>query len=267
MSQKFFQNNLGQAVNLSQVSRVTSQYGDSPNNGNGGNGAYLGAQADWQQVLESPREDDDPQLRIYNIVTYLGNYELPAAGVSPARNLSVLGRLSYGIGGVNFQVDFDWKNGNQISVAASFVRVLAAYSTTGALIGPSEVQVAAMLASGSRAARSQATRTYPRLITNDSSVVVFPVPPMAHALNLFAEEPSFYSEDNVAIRFLGGANNGFSAASTADLVSFVTDGRPFLEALSTEDGVRFPEAVKFIEISTTVEAQDYHVTPCFTLNL
>lgn len=270
MTSPYYQNNLGKTLRLSQASRVTSQYGDSPGNGQGGNGAYLGALADWQLVLETPRQVDDPQLGIYNIVTYLGAWTLPAETEGPDRNLSVLGRLEYGIGGTQFQVDFDWKVGNQISVAASFVRVMAAYSTSGLLLAPGEVAVGAMISSGSRASRSQATRTYPKLIVNDgeeTGTVVFPVPPQAHALNIFSEDPEFYETDAVQIRFLGGANNGFSALSTSDLVSFVTDGVPFFDALSKEDGVRFPDSVKYIEVSTTTVGQDYHITPCFTLNL
>ncbi len=269
MAQEYYQNNLGKTQRLSQAFRVTSQYGPSLGNGNDGNGAYLGVLADWQLILETPRQDDDPQLRIYNIVTHLGNWIHPAATESPSRNLSVVGRLEYGIGGTQFSVDFDWRTGNQLSVAASFVRVLAAYSTSGALLAPNEVTVGASLASGSRAGRSQATRTFPRVIVSNAEegTVVFPVPPQAHALNIFSEDPEFYEVGDVQIRFLGGANNGFSAASTADLVSFVSDGVPFLHALSTEDGVRFPESVKFIEISTSTEDQDYHITPCFTLNL
>lgn len=269
MSQQSYQNNLGNNVRLSQAQRVTSQYGDGPGQGAGGNGGYLGAAAEWVGVLDSPRGEDCPQLQVFTINTWLGNFELPEAGESAVRNLSVLGRLQYGIGGAEFSVDFDWKNGNQLSVVASFVRVMAAFSTTGTQIAPPEVTVGAMFASGGRAARSQATRTYPQLIVNDGEdgTVVFPVPPMAHALNLFCVEPEFYEAGNVEVRFLGGANNGFSAASDADLVSFVTDGVIFLQALATEDGVRFPESVKFIEVSGVADAQDFHFTPCFTLNL
>lgn len=271
MTQQYYQNNLGKSLRLSQAFHVTSQYGDSVGNGNGGNGAYLGALADWQLVLETPRQNDDPQLGIYNIITYLGNWVMPPETPGPDRELSILGRLEYGIGGTQFTVDFDWRSGNQVSVAASFVRVLAAYSASGPLLAPSEVSVGAMIASGSRASRSQATRTFPQVRVNDatdpSGTIVFPVPPMAHALNIFSIEPEFYEPDAVQIRFLGGANNGFSAASTSDLISFVTDGQPFLEALGREDGVRFPESVKFVEVSTTTPAQDYNITPCFTLNL
>lgn len=266
-----FQNNLGNNVKLSQAHRVTSQYGDGPGNGGGGNGGYLGAEADWQGILDSPRQDDCADLQVFTISTWLGNYELPEEGESPSRNLSVLGRLEYGMGGVQFNVDFDWKNGSQLTVVASFVRVKAAYSTLGALLAPSEVTVGAMFASGARPARAQATRTYPQVILTageeDPGAVLFPVPPQAHAVNLFSSDPEFYEADQVQVRFLGGANNGFSAVSTADLVSFVTDGAIFLDALANEDGVRFPEAVKYIEVSTTTEGQDFHITPCFTLNL
>lgn len=267
-----FQNNLGNNVKLSQANRVTSQYGDSPGNGAGGNGGYQGVQAEWQGILDSPKQDDCADLQVFTINTWLGNYELPDTGESPTavRNLSVLGRLQYGIGGAEFSVDFDWRNGNQLTVVAAFVRVMAAYSTLGTAIAPAEVTVGAMFASGGRPARAQSTRTYPQLIASDSEesgVVVFPVPPQAHALNIFALEPEFYEAGNAQIRFLGGANNGFSAASSGDLVSFVTDGAVFLAALASEDGVRFPESVKYIEVSGLAADQDFHITPCFTLNL
>lgn len=267
-----FQANLGQTIVLNQAMAVTSQYGESPGNGGSGNGGYQGAQARWQGVLDSPKQEDCASLQVFTINTWLGNYELPDTGESPTavRNLSVLGRLEYGIGGADFSVDFDWKNGNQLTVVASFVRVKAAFSTTGTLIAPSKVTIGAMFASGGRPARAQATRTYPQVIASDSEetgTVIFPVPPMAHGLYLFSEEPEFYEVGNAQIRFLGGANNGFSAPSTGDLVSFVTDGVPFLQALGNEDGVRFPESVKYIEVTGADEAQDFHITPCFTLNL
>lgn len=271
MAQQYYQNNLGKAIRLTPASKVISQYGSSQGNGDGGNGAYLGVLADWQQVLETPRLDDSPQLEIFTIATYLGSYTLPSGGEGPTRNLSIVGRLEYGIGGTSFQVDFDWKNGNQLSVVASFVRVLAAYSTSTVGDVPTEVTVAAMIASGSRASRSQATKSFPQLLVSAESTVIFPVPPQAHALNLFCDDSDFYDSDEggglASIRFLGGANNGFAAASTTDLVSWVGDGVPFLQALATEDGVRLPEACKYVEISTSVEDAEYLVTPSFTLNL
>jgi hypothetical protein len=164
------------------------------------------------------------------------------------------------------EADFDWKIGNQISIAASFVRIVAAYSEIDSVNeeSPPLVSVGAMLSTGGRAARSQVTRTFPRLAIDVNNPVVFPVPPFAHALNLFSAQPAFYTAANSTITYLGGASAGFSAVST-DLVNFVSDGVPFLQALASEDGVRFPEATKFVQLTTTSESSLF-VTPCFTLN-
>lgn len=251
-----YQNNLGNTARLSRSSSfVSNQYGK------------LGAEGNFAEVFDSAKgedaDPDDSQLRIYNICTWLGGYNLPA--VVTGRALTILGKLEYGIGNASMVVDFDWKVGTQISVAASFIRVKAAYSENGPNT-PAEVVVGASVSSGSRAARAQVTRTYPQLIVNDDNAVLFPIPPMAHALNLFSSDPAFYTAGKVVVRFVGGASGGFSAAST-DLVSYVGDGVPFSLALGNEDGVRFPESAKFVELSTAVAATDYHITPCFTLSV
>jgi hypothetical protein len=127
-----------------------------------------------------------------------------------------------------------------------------------------------MLSSGSRAARSQVTRSYPQIIGTSGAVDTvtrsFPVPPFAHALYLFANEQDFYGAGNVSVKFLGGASAGFSAPST-DLVSFNSDGQPYFNALGNEDGVRFPECTRVVEVTVLKAATTYHFTPCFTLSL
>lgn len=243
-----FQANLGNSVILGRSTHVEDQY------------AQPSAKGNFQGVFDSPRDPNDSQLRIYNLVTWLGTYKMP--NVIDER-LAILGKLVFGIGGATMEVDFDWKVGTQLSLAASYLRVEAAYSEIGSG-SPNEVRIAAMIASGSRAARSQVTRTYPRLLVDSDHTVLFPIPAYAHALNLFADDTDFYGADAVRIRYVGGANNGISTASTS-LEVFNIDGVPFLNGLSTEDGVRFPEAAKWVEISTEGEGQ-FQVTPCFTLS-
>lgn len=245
-----YQNNWGQSARLGKSTAVTNQY------------APMGAEGNFQQVLDIARNDENEEIRNFNLMTWIGGYTLP--DVSNA-NLAILGKCEYGIGGVGFSFDFDWKMGTQISVAASFIRISAAYSEIGTNTPP-EVRIAAMASYGSRAARSQVTRSYPLLTVSDSTVVLFPIPPLAHALNLFSLQQAFYDADNVQIRYLAGASAGFSTTSTS-LVSWISDGQPFAQALATEDGVRFPETARFVEV--TVEAADttYEFTPCFTLSL
>lgn len=247
--------NLGNNAEFGQESHVTNQY------------ARPSAEGKFVPIFDSAEACNDSQLRIFNICTYIKGYEMPTAAGS---RLCLLGKMEFGIGGGTSVVDFDWKEGNQISVAASFVRLSAAFSevdvgAAGTTV-PSKVSVGAMLSSGSRAARAQNTRTYPRLLVNDASVVLFPIPPFAHALNLFANEPGFYTGTNISVRFVGAATAGFSAASTG-LQSWQSNGAPFLNALANEDGVRFPESARFVELSTAVPATDYHVTPVFTLSI
>lgn len=251
-----YQNNLGNSAVLNRVgSFVTNQYG------------RLGAEGSFTQVYDSSRgasaDPDDSQLRIYNIATWLGAYDLPDETEDP-RKVAILGKMEYGIGGVQFEVDFDWKLGTQFSLCASFVRIKAAYSET--FRAPDSVRVAAMMSSGGRASRAQTTRTYPQLlVTNaEGSAVLFPIPPMAFALNLFAE-PAFYEADAVTIRFIGGASSGFSSLSS-DLVSFESDAVPFLSALSG-DGIRFPEAAKYVQVTTSDSENGLLFTPSFTLSL
>lgn len=251
-----YQNNLGRFAELSPNNKVTNHYGK------------IGAEATWLEVLDSSKgncaDPDNSQLRIYNIMTWLGGYTLPIEG---AARLAILGHIQYGIGGAIFDADFDWKIGTQMSIAASFVRVSAAYSEI--FNTAPVVSVGAMLSSGSRASRAQVTRSYPQLVINndvEEGTKIFPIPPLAHALNLFSREPDFYEVGAAQIRFISGANNGFNLPSN-DLCSFAYDAAPFLVALANEDGVRFPESAKFVEISTTETGVDYHVTPCFTLSL
>lgn len=199
-------------------------------------------------------------------MTSIGRYNTD--GEAPDSHLAILGLIEYGIGGVQFKANFDWKVGTQFSIAASFVRLSAAFSEVGET-APSEILVAAMMASGSRAARSQVTRSYPQLTVVDggNSTVLFPVPPLAHALNLFSPQPKFYEAGSVVIRYVGGANQGISTASTS-LAVFETDGVPFLSAMSNEDGMRFPETARWVEVSYgTSEVVEFEFTPCFTLSL
>ncbi len=252
MTPRPYEINLGRSAVLDRSSQVTVQYG------------MMGAEGNFTEILDStPDAGADNQIRIYNIMTWLGGYTMPPVVLD--RKLAILGKLIWGIGATTFTADFDWKTGNQLSIAASFVRIVAAYSEFGPNT-PDNVRIGAMLSSGSRAARAQATRSFPELIVNSSETVIFPIPPFAHALNLFAREPIFYDPGDVQIRYLAGASAGFSAVST-DFSPWVTDGTPFLPALGVEDGVRFPETARFVEISTVTVAQDYHVTPCFTLSL
>lgn len=258
-----YENNMGNSAVLSIANAVINQYGQ-PDKG------YIGAEANWKEVFDSRQgiKAENEQYQIFNIQTALGNYALPSVEEGDERKLAILGRITWGIGGARMQADFDWKLGTQLSVPATFVRIEAAYSETE--FAPTEVRVFAMFASGSRAARAQVTRTFPQLVvTGDgegsTAIVIFPIPPMAQALNIFAGNPEFYDAGVAQVRFVGGVGSDYSSAST-DLASFVTDGQPFLQAVANEDGVRFPEAAKFVEISTT-EDESYLITPSFTLNL
>lgn len=248
-----YQANLGNTALLNQSTRVVAQYSSS--------GAQSNlARGNFAPVFDTPIDENDTRLQIYNLVTWLGPYEQP--GETDGR-LAILGKITFGIGGVTVEADFDWKAGTQLSMAASFVRVAAAFSEVGPE-SPDTVRIGAMISSGSRAARSQVTRTFPRLLVDADHTVLFPVPPYAHALNLFSDNPDFYTADEFLIRYLGAANNGLSTTSTS-LLSFQTDGLPFLAGLSSDDGVRFPEAARWVEISTA-GAELANVTPCFTLS-
>jgi hypothetical protein len=244
--------NLGNNVDISQVSRVTDQYGT---NGSGAVGSFA-------QVFDTQGMFEDSQLQIFNIVTYIKSYDMPE---NADTRLALLGKLTFGIGGGSAEIDFDWKEGNQISVAASFVRLTCAFSEVGVADAPSVVSVGAMLSSGSRASRAQNTRTFPRLSFDNTQTRIFPVPPFAHALNLFANEAAFYTAGGVQIRYIGAVTSGFSSAS-AGLASWTSDGVPFRSALANEDGVRIPESARFVEL-TTVTVATFTVTPVFTLSI
>lgn len=249
-----FKANLGNNAEISQVFRVSDQYGLKGNTGL--------ATGNFVEVFDTQNACEDGQLRIFNLVTYIKSFSMPQVADS---RLALLGKLAFGIGGGLSEVDFDWKQGNQISVAASFVRLSCAFSEIGVETAPSIVSVGAMVSSGSRASRAQNTRTFPRLTFTNATTVIFPVPPFAHALNLFAVEPAFYNTGVVQIRYIGAATAGMSSTS-AGLLSWVTDGVPFRTALASEDGVRIPESARFVEM-TGVTVGTYNVTPCFTLSI
>jgi hypothetical protein len=253
--------NLGNKIEIDQSARITDQYGVTA----GGAGAV----GDWVSVLESPKYGDDGLIQQFNVQTWVGPPNLPDPDEVSGRALALLGKLSWGIGGAQFSADFDWKTGNQLSFAASFFRIDVAFSEIGEN-APSKVSVGAMQSSGGRASRSQVTRSFPKLLIDDENPVIFPIPPFAHALYLFANEEDFYGDDgegvpNVSIRYVGGASAGFSALST-DLESFNVGAGLFKTALTCEDGVRFPEAARYVEVSTAKADTTYRFTPCFTLN-
>jgi hypothetical protein len=253
-----YQNNLGKIVVLNRANAVTNQYG------------MLGAEGRFQTVFDSSRgpsaDIDDSQLRIYNIATWLGGYNLPAPVEDQPRKLCILGKLQYGIGGATFEVDFDWKLGTQLSVCASYVRIMAAFSEV--VNAPDSVSIGAMMSSGGRASRAQTTRTYPMLSVNNAegSAVIFPIPPMAFALNLFSAEETFYDADEVTVRYLSAITNSDFSSTSQELVSFKSDASPFLAALSG-DGLRFPESAKFVQVTTSASENGLLFTPSFTLSL
>lgn len=244
--------NLGNRIELNQASKVTDQYGPQ------------GALGDFVTVLESPRYDQDGLMQQFCVQTWIGPSNLPVGQM--VRKLAILGKLSWGIGGANFTADFDWKVGNQLSFAASWFRIDAAFSEIGTNC-PDKVSIGAMQSSGGRASRCQVTRSYPFVTVADGEPRLFPIPPFAHALYLFSSDVGFYDEGAAQIRYVGGASADYSTVST-DLVSFVADGAFFKDALVNEDGVRFPETARVVEVTVPEDSEDvFDFTPVFTLNL
>lgn len=218
----------------------------------------------FKSILEN-RGDNTGSVNITITTLILGGIVFPA-GVNIGRFTSIIGRLVWGVGGTQSFVEFDWHTGNQLSVNATFFDVQAAINTDDEAT-PEEIQVGAFYTMGERPARSQVTRTFPKVeLAPDGGQVAIPVPPFAHAVYIFAGNSNFYSPGNVEVRFAGGPSIGANYL-TGDDVQLSIDGSQFLDSMQNEDGTRFPEQTRFIQIINNNLNETMDPTVTFTLDL
>ncbi len=185
------------------------------------------------------------------------------------RRASILGQAVWGTGGTNFIAEFDFHNGAMFTLNAENVAINATFSEITADTAVS-VKLSASVAAGDRPARAQLTRTFPRELLTDVSTdplnnVSFPVPNFAHALYIFSDTPDFYQPGAAEIRFTGGPLVGATYFG-GDQAALVTDGSSFLAPMENEDGFRFPETARFIQIINN-SSIDFNLTTMFTLSL
>jgi len=220
----------------------------------------------YKTVIQTSRPFD--YASIITICTGISQYILPAE--IDGRNIQILGRLRFGVGGGLFEVNFDWKNGTQFTVATDTVTLDAAFLTIPGTTGPIVASIQGAMIFGTGPARQQLTRSFPRteLLRFDPETpadISFRVPPFAHALYIFSVESEFYIPGNVEVAFCSGPNCDFSAA-TGDETLLIIDGSEFLGAMNSEDGLRFPEGTRFVVIRN-LGSTDFNITPTFTLSM
>lgn len=222
------------------------------------------SQINFQTVLENRADNADS--RNLTITTLVNQIQLPDI-VNTLRFTSIIGKITWGVGGTQTFAEFDWHNGNQFSINSTFFTLEAAINTADNNT-PAEINVGAFYTMGARPARAQLTRTFPQLSLSAAGVsqASIPVPPFAHAVYIFDSNRNFYSPGNATIRYAGGPTIG-ATYLTGDVVQFEADGSDFLEPIFNEDGARFPEQTRFIQIINNSMVEAIQPTVMFTLNL
>lgn len=217
----------------------------------------------FQSVMKANAEDG--VSRMITINCGVENIILPA--VQPNRRVSLVGRVQWGTGGTNYQALFDYKNGTQFSIGANSVQIDVAFAEIATETADS-VRVKASLDQGPRASRSQLMRSFPRQTIAEQSLVTYPVPDFAHSFYIFSDDPTIFSPGNVQVRFISGPSTAVVYAGTDQVQGILTGGQ--LDAANFEDGIRFPEATRFISIlnNTLIGGGiTYNITPTFTLSM
>lgn len=195
--------------------------------------------------------------KTFNIGLGVSSLVLPNT-VGP-RRASILGKCSFGSGGGRFDFDFDWHQGSQFSIQATSLDLHAAFEEISDDTAD-RVIVSASLVEGSRAARSQLTRTFSNNIVDTGAGTVIPVPNFAHAFYLFSPDPGFFTMGSVDVLFKGGP-------LATDQTQHTTGTDDIQNAMNFEDGTRFPEQTRFLRFTTSSEGAPFIFWVVFTLSV
>lgn len=211
---------------------------------------------------------DDGSSEIVSIaasvsVTPDGAKWAPAAdGVGDAF-ASLVTRLRWGTGAIVHEAEIDIRTGVTFSVLAGYVEASAVMLVPAGLTGgpfrqqAEELRVRLCLTRGTRPGRSRPTFTYPRVILNNSAAR-FPVPPFAHAANIFCNAEDTYAA--MTVTHVGRQNE-------LGAIILSTSGLPYREALGGDsDGVPLAGQCRGVNVSSPIVG-DRAVTVSFSLNL
>lgn len=137
-------------------------------------------------------------------------YDVAAPTSEFATNL--VADIEFGLGGAPTTIRADVRGGAQISLHANTLKVTAHLlpsSPDGIWNSndPLAISVAASVSGGTRAARSYNTLTYPATTLEATpdplSAANFEIPNYAYALQIYADQSSFFSPGGVAVQLLG----------------------------------------------------------------
>ena len=188
----------------------------------------------------------------------------------------IKGRVVFGVGGGGHSVDFDVKNGAQLSVVGQGPQVSVEMEDPQDPASPSAVVVAASIGVGPRAARSFNTRTLPARPVGSGLSLFVKVPKFAYAFLPFCDDPAALDPGATEIQCWGYAGDcayvtgGLYGAPappvivTGELLATL-NGSDFAGARLSE-GVKLPGGVGLITITNNLPT-GVQWTPSFALSI
>jgi len=180
--------------------------------------------------------------------------DFDSTGNPPTANFDIKGRIEWGTGGGRNQADFDVRDGANITVLGTYVRLSAIYTAIGSASGIPNVQMSGAISYGTRAGgQTPPTWTGVARTLATGNSVAFLIPP-------FATDVVVYAIDHTT---------GLSAAITIDIsTSGVVNapGMTIVQAANSNPVYRIPHVCREV-IVTNATGHDITVTPVFGLNL
>jgi hypothetical protein len=203
--------------------------------------------------------------RVFTINAQASNFQGGLPGAVGRRGI-VRMTVEWGQGGGNYVAQFDAREGAQISVLGASVQVYAEIVIEDPAAQSSVIDSATVTASiseGTRAAKAEPTYSYDARILGVGAVLAedIPIPPFARTFMVGSPRtPDPFALGAMAVQFIGYAGDA------TPFVFAAYTGTELLQAMLNGDGLRWPDAARFVHL-TNLTAADFIVVPFFELSL
>jgi hypothetical protein len=214
--------------------------------------------------------------QVLNVTFDLNRVEYNRAMPSTVYKCAVVGHAKFGAGGGGHSVDFDVKDGVQISLVGQGPQISVELEQPGDPASPTTVVVAASIGVGSRASRAFNTRTLPPTAVAPSLSLFAKTPKFAYSFLPFCDDPAALDPGATSIQFWGYAGDcdyktgGLYGAPTppvlvtGELLATLS-GSDFGAARLTE-GLKLPQGASLVTITNNLPTP-VTWTPCFALSI
>ena len=222
---------------------------------------------------QGQRSSGNPTL---NVTFDLQRVEYNRAMPSTVYKCAVVGHAKFGAGGGGHSVDFDIKDGVQISLVGQGPQISVELEQPQDPASPTTVVVAASIGVGTRASRAFNTRTLPPTAVAPTLSLFAKVPKFAYSFLPFCDDPTALDPGATSIQFWGYAGDceyrtgglyGVPAPPvlvTGELLATLS-GADFGTARLTE-GLKLPQGASLVTITNNLPSP-VTWTPCFALSI